>query len=131
MKKIGVLNVDISEVIASMGHGDMLVVSDAGLAIPPTVRRIDVALKEGLPGLVETAEVIEGELQVERIIVPEMMESACPHIQEALLKLFSGIEIEKVPTERYRELAGTARAIVRTGECTPYANLILVSGVTF
>jgi D-ribose pyranase len=131
MKKIGVLNKDISEVIAGMGHGDMLVVSDAGLAIPSTVRRIDVAIKPGLPGLIETAEVVNLELKVDQIIVPEMMETACPQILEELRKLFTGVKLEKVPTEHYKQLAWSSRAIIRTGECTPYANVILVSGVIF
>ena len=64
MKKIGILNKDISEVIASMGHMDMLVVCDAGLPIPAGVRRIDLALKEGLPGFIETVETVYKELQV-------------------------------------------------------------------
>ena len=131
MKKIGVLNKDISEVIAGMGHGDMLVVSDAGLAIPSHVRRIDVAIKPGLPGLIETAEVINCELKVDQIIVPEMMETACPLILEQLCKLFEGAKLVKVPTDQYKQLAGSSRAIIRTGECTPYANVILVSGVIF
>ncbi len=131
MKKIGVLNQDISAVIAGMGHGDMLVVSDAGLSIPFTVRRIDVAIKPGLPGLIETIEVVNRELKVDQIIVPEMMETACPQILEELRKLFSGVKIEMVPTEHYKQLAWSSRAIIRTGECTPYANVILVAGVIF
>lgn len=131
MKKTGVLNADISEVIASMGHGDMLVVSDAGLSIPVGVRRIDLAVKKGVPSLLETAEVIAGELKVERIVVPDEMESACPHILQGLMTIFKNVAVEKVPTAEYRELTRTARAIVRTGEFTPYANVIFVSGVVF
>ena len=49
MKKTGLLNKDLSEVIAGMGHRDMLVIADAGLPIPPNVRRIDLAVSPNLP----------------------------------------------------------------------------------
>jgi D-ribose pyranase len=131
MKKIGVLNKDISEAIAGMGHMDMLVVGDAGLPIPPGVQRIDVAIKEGLPGFLETVEAIAGELEVERIIVAEEMGVVSPHIEEALIKMFSGAEVERVTHVTLKELSRSAVAVVRTGEFTPYANVILVSGVVF
>lgn len=131
MKKIGVLNKDISEVVASMGHTDMLVVGDAGLPIPPGVRRIDLAIREGLPGFLETVEAIAGELMVERIIVAEETGSVSPHIREGLVNVFNGVQVEEVTHLVLKEICREARAVVRTGEFTPYANVILVSGVVF
>jgi D-ribose pyranase len=49
VKKTGVLNQPISSVIAGLGHMDMLVITDAGLPIPPETQRIDLALTEGIP----------------------------------------------------------------------------------
>ena len=63
MKNIGVLNIDISEVIASMGHMDMLVIVDARLPIPAKVRRIDLAVNKDVPGFIETVEAIAEELK--------------------------------------------------------------------
>lgn len=131
MKKIGILNKDISAVIAGMGHRDKLVVCDAGLPIPSTVRRIDLAVREGLPGFIETVEALRIELEVEGIILAEEMEEVSPQIQEALLEGFDGVDVEAVPHERFKELTRDAVAIVRTGEFTPYANVILVAGVVF
>ena len=131
MKKIGILNKDISEVIASMGHMDMLVVCDAGLPIPPGVRRIDLALKEGLPGFIETVETVNKELQVDQIIFAEETGKVSPQIEEQLLKLFNGCKTERVPHQKLKELTRLAVAVIRTGEFTPYANVILVSGVVF
>ena len=131
MKKIGILNKDASEVIAGMGHMDMLVVSDAGLPIPPGVRRIDLAITKGLPGLLETVEAIAGELEVERVILAHETGTVSPHIEESLAKILSGAHVEKVPHATFKELSRSAVAVVRTGEFTPYANVILVSGVVF
>jgi D-ribose pyranase len=131
MKKIGVLNRDISEVIAGMGHMDMLVIGDAGLPIPREARRIDLAVKEGVPGFLETVEAIAGELKVEQIILAEETGKISPHIEEALIKMFDGVQVENVTHAELKELCKEAVAVVRTGEFTPYANVILVSGVVF
>jgi D-ribose pyranase len=131
LKKIGILNKDLSEVIASMGHMDMLVVADAGLPVPLGVRRIDLAIRQGLPGFIETVTAIAVELKVERIIVAEETGEVSPHIQDELIQVFDSAAVEKVPHAKFKELSRNAVAVVRTGEFTPYANVILVSGVVF
>ena len=131
MKKNGVLNKDISEVVASMGHTDSLMICDAGLPIPLNVRRIDLALRQGIPGFIETAEVIASELKIEKIVVAEEMKKASPKTLESIKQTFPGIEIKFVTHEKLKELSADTKAIIRTGEFTPYANLIVYSGVIF
>ena len=131
MKKIGILNKEISSVIAGMGHNDKLVVCDAGLPIPISTKRIDLALKKDLPGFVETVKVISEELKVERIILAEETGKVSPHIEKELIGIFKDSKIEKVSHEEFKRLTQDAKAVVRTGEFTPYANVILVSGVVF
>ncbi len=131
MKKIGVLNKDLSMVIAGMGHKDMLVVADAGLPIPAGTPRIDVAVSQGIPGLLDTVRAIAGELKVEKLILAEEMKTASPHVYRALAGIFDGVETEFVPHEELKRMCQDAAAVVRTGEFTPYANVVLVSGVVF
>ena len=131
MKKIGILNQAISEVIAGMGHKDKLVIADAGLPIPPGVRRIDLALTEGVPGFAEAVEAVHRELEVESIIVAEEMEEVSPQTYGALLALVGEVDVEAVPHEDFKTLTQGTTAVIRTGEFTPYANVILVAGVVF
>lgn len=131
MKKIGVINKEISSIIAGMGHMQMLTVCDAGLPIPVGVQRIDLALKEGLPGFVETLEVISKELKVEKIIVASEMARISPEIRERMLNIFPEETVVEISHEKFKELTKESVAIIRTGEYTPYANVILVSGVVF
>jgi D-ribose pyranase len=131
MKKIGILNQDISEVIAGMGHTDMLVVCDAGLPIPGHVRRIDLSLHAGYPSFEEVLRDIAKELQVERIILAEETGKVSPDIEKVVLDIFSSAKVQKISHEGFKELTHEAVAVVRTGEFTPYANVILVSGVVF
>lgn len=128
MKKIGILNHDLSDVIASMGHTDMLTVCDAGLPIPLGTRRIDLALKKGTPSFAETLEQVALELQVERVIVAQEMRQVSPQVEEIIRGLFPMAEVQVVSHEQFKQLSHQSKAIVRTGEFTPYANVILVSG---
>ena len=131
MKKIGTLNQPISTVIAGLGHTDTLVVADAGLPIPPETRRIDLALTQGIPTFLDTLRVVLGEMQVEKAIIAEEMLEISPRLHTAIQELLPDVPIETTPHEAFKTETRQAQAIVRTGEFTPYANIILVSGVVF
>lgn len=131
MKKSGVLNCEISKVLAEMGHQDMLTICDAGLPIPQQSHRIDLAIHPGLPGFIDVVKVIAEELIVEKIIVAEEMEVVKQGHKHELKKIFPDIEMVAVSHEEFKKISCSSRAFVRTGECTPYANVILVSGVSF
>ncbi|MBW7959753.1 MAG: D-ribose pyranase [Candidatus Promineofilum sp.] len=131
MKKIGVLNKDLSEVIASMGHKDMLVIGDAGLPIPRTTRRIDLAIRPGLPSFGDVIETIKQELYVETVIIAEETKEISPVIYQEIRRIYPESQVQFVTHDELKSLTGSATAIVRTGEFTPYANVILVSGVVF
>ena len=131
MKKTGILNQPISSVIAGLGHMDTLVIADAGLPIPPETRRIDLALTEGIPTFLDTLRVVLTEMQVEQAVVAEEMLEVSPKVYEAVKKLLGDVPIEAVTHLIFKEQTRSARAVVRTGEFTPYANVILVAGVVF
>ncbi len=131
MKKIGILNQPISSVIAGLGHTDTLVIADAGLPIPPGTQRIDLALTEGIPTFLDTLRAILTEMQVERAIVAEEMIDASPQVYKALGEILGDVPIETVTHLIFKEQTRSARAVIRTGEFTPYANVILVAGVVF
>lgn len=131
MKKFGILNDRLSGVIAEMGHTDMLVICDAGLPIPANVERIDLAVRAGLPAFLDVVAAVATELQVEQLIVAEELEARNEPLVAAIQTNFPQAATQTVPHETFKALSQKARAVVRTGECTPYANVILCSGVTF
>jgi D-ribose pyranase len=133
MKKNGVLNSRLAHVIASMGHTDKLVVCDSGLPIPFGKTIIDLALTRNIPKFLDTVKVILEELKIERIIIANEMEAKNRGTYNSLKKIISKVDIKKVPHEQFKEITRIESNIifVRTGEATPYANVILVSGVTF
>lgn len=131
MKKQGILGHALSEVIASMGHTDLLVIADAGFPVSPGVQRIDLAVRCGLPSMMEVTRAIAGDLEVEAMTVADELLAREDALPEALRELFPGAPMQHLPHEEFKRLSQRARAVVRTGECTPYYNVILTSGVTF
>lgn len=131
MKKIGVLNQPLSAVIAGLGHTDTLVVADAGLPIPAETLRLDLAVAAGIPSFMDVLRAVLEEMQVERIVLASEIAENNPDIQAEILALVGDVPVEYVPHEDFKAQTRAARAVVRTGECTPYANVILSAGVTF
>ena len=135
MKKGRLLNSEISSVISTMGHTDHITVGDAGLPIPSDVKRIDLAVEKGVPTFLGTLEVILDELKVEEVVIAKEMEEVSGEFYAKLLKLLEKkcgkITVVEVSHEEFKGITKESKAVVRTGECTPYANIILKSGVTF
>ncbi len=128
MKKIGIMNASISSVIAHLAHTDMLTISDAGLPIPATTQRIDLALKPGVPGFLETLEVVLSEMHVEKAYVSEDIITISPEILRGIQRRLGDTPVENIPHHEFKQLSGATKAVIRTGELTPYANIILVAG---
>jgi D-ribose pyranase len=131
MKKTALLQSELSYIIATLGHLDTLVIADAGLPIPVETLRIDLALTQGVPGATQTLKVVLDEMQVERIILAEEVKDRNPKFLDDVQELLPGVPMDFVTHSEFKTRTASSRAIVRTGEFAPYANVILVSGVVF
>lgn len=131
MKKSVLINSEISSVISKMGHTDMLTICDSGLPIPKNVERIDLALKHGIPTFLDTVDTVLEELKVEEVIIACEMEEVSTKLYKEIENRFEDIKITKIDHEEFKAVTKDSMAIVRTGEFTPYANIILKSGVVF
>jgi len=131
MKKNGILNPQLNRVISEMGHRDMLIIADAGLPIPKEVERVDLTLKNGIPSFTEVLRAVLFELEVEEAYVAKEIKEKNSQTLNLVSSLMGMREVKFITHEELKELSKQARAIVRTGECSPYANIILISGVTF
>jgi D-ribose pyranase len=130
VKRTALLHAELSHVIASLGHGDMLVLGDAGLPIPDGPRRIDLAVARGVPLLSDVLQAVLSEMQVESIVVADEALGDAKKLPGWYPQSL-GIAPQTVSHEEFKRRTAKARAVVRTGECTPYANIILIAGVKF
>lgn len=139
MKRGKLLNSDISAVISKMGHTDSITIADSGLPIPPNTERIDIALTFGIPSFIQVLENILLELCVEKVVIADEMIKNNSKIHSMMLTVFekyrkeSGFkaELNYVKHSELKHLTEQTKAVVRTGEITPYSNIILYSGVVF
>lgn len=139
MKKGLLLNAEISTLIARLGHTDEIVIADAGLPIPPGTSRIDLALTQGVPGFLQVVNIVTAEMQVEKAIIASEMATANAGLHQALLTRLSHLEqqqgnvidIQYISHEVFKARTPLSRAVIRSGECSPYANVIFCAGVTF
>ena len=131
MKKHGILNSHISEVLSRLGHTDTIVIADCGLPIPEEAIRIDLALTLGTPSFIETQQVILADMAVEKVTLAHEIKEMNPGVEEQVTNLVDGVSINYISHEELKALTKQAKAVIRTGEATPYANIILHAGVIF
>lgn len=133
MKKKGVLNSDISRVLSYMGHTDRIAIGDCGLPIPDEVERIDLALAFGVPSFMDTLRVVVEDMKVEKIVLAQEIKEQNPNVLQQIEELFKdqNIEVEYVSHQELKHQTLDCKAVIRTGETTPYANIILQSGCIF
>jgi D-ribose pyranase len=120
-------------VISECGHTDSIVVADAGLPVSASVERIDLAYRAGSPAFLDVLETVLSEFVVEKALVSLEMIEDSPDMQKAIQQRpnDAGVSVEFVPHTDFKQKTHQARAVVRTGEFTPYSNILLYSGVSF
>ncbi|MGX7446480.1 D-ribose pyranase [Dolosigranulum pigrum] len=129
MKKHGILNSSISKVLADLGHTDQIIIADCGLPIPDHVKKIDLALKLGSPSFSEVFEVVLENMYVEHAVIANEITEHNEQLENIINNSIDNINY--VSHEELKKQSNVAKAIIRTGEATPYANVILQAGVNF
>ncbi|MFD7604559.1 D-ribose pyranase [Streptomyces mirabilis] len=129
MKKAGILNRHLSGALAELGHGDGVLVCDAGMPIPAGPRVVDLAFRAGVPSFAEVLDGLLAELVVEGATAAHEVRGANPAATALLDARFP--TLSTVSHEELKSLSAGAKLIVRTGEARPYANVLLRCGVFF
>lgn len=139
MKKGRLLNAELSHVIARLGHTDTLTIADAGLPIPAGPQRIDLALTPGTPDFMQVVNAVALEMQVESALIAEEIKQHNPQLHSALVAVLEALQqhqgniitISYTRHEQFKQQTQRSQAVIRSGECSPFANVILSAGVTF
>jgi len=132
MKRCGHLNREVSRVLARMGHTDSLLIADCGMPVPEGVECIDLALSLGDPAFLRVLDSVLADFKVERaVFATEARQHNAAVAARASALSREEIRVDFVPHESLKTLARQARAVIRSGEARPYANVLLYSGVIF
>lgn len=131
MKKEKLLNPEIVAAVAAIGHTEYMCIADCGLPIPQGVTVIDVSVTATIPSFIQVLKAVESELVVESCICASEIDEANPNTLKQMEEVLIGKPVKKIPHEEFKKLTSQAKYIIRTGETSPYANVILVGGVNF
>ncbi|WP_215142917.1 D-ribose pyranase [Exiguobacterium qingdaonense] len=129
MKKQGILNSHLAKIFADLGHTDRVVIADCGLPIPDGVKRVDLSLRIGEPSFLDVLDAVNSDMVVERITIAEEILTHNPAIADSLKEQYR--EVDMCSHEEFKREVEKAKVVIRTGEATPYANVILHAGVIF
>jgi len=129
MKETGAINRGVEGALSKQGHGDLLMVTDAGFAIPLGVEVIDLSLDENKPMVLEVLEMLKKYYSVEKMIMADETRKISPTLFSNISKVFGdSVPVETIEHSALKEMSKTVKAIIRTGDFTAYGNVILVSG---
>ena len=129
MKEIGTINRLIAKVLSEQGHQDLLMVVDAGFAIPKEVEVVDISLGENNPIVLTVLAELKKFFSVEKMIMANQTKETSPTLYMAISKSFGeNMPVETIDHAELKKLAKSVKAVIRTGDFTAYGNVILVSG---
>ena len=131
MKKTGILNSEVASVVAGMGHMDWLSIGDAGMQVPMGTKKIDLCVDKELPSFMDVLQNVLKELKVQKIYLADEIKDQNPKQLENIKKALPDVEIAFMPHSDLKKNLAKTHAFIRTGEMTPFSNIILESGVTF
>lgn len=130
MKKSKLLNAELNYAIASMGHGDLMIVCDAGFPIPADAWRIDLSITPDVPDLKTVLSAVAEDFIVEKLAYADTLPDHNPTLLKTVHALFGDSDHQMIEHETILdEMAAKAKVIVRTGAFDPWGNILLYSGV--
>ena len=131
MKKRGILNAQLSYLLAALGHKDLFMIGDAGMPIPEGVEVVDLVLTAGVPTFKQVLDAVLDEVQGDWLYLAHVILEFNPELEEYIKAGLPEAEVEYMPHEDLKKFSGKCRFAIRTGEFSPYPNVILRAGVVF
>lgn len=131
MLKSGILNPHVLDLVARVRHTNTLVIADWAFPFWPEIETVDISLTHGIPRVLDVLDLLAANFQIGRIWQAEEFSSvntaeAAARFQQSF-DAISGVEITRLPHVEFKKLVPGAIGLIRTGDPTPYGNLILES----
>ena len=131
MKKNGILNAQLAGYIAALGHKDTYMIGDAGMPVPKGVPIVDLCLTGGVPTFEQVMDAVLEEAVVEHYTLADEIKVKNPRLLSYIQKKLPDADYEFIPHLELKERSKDVKFAIRTGEFTPYPNIILRAGVAF
>lgn len=131
MKKAGILNRELITVLAKLGHTDKIVIADCGLPIPEDTTCVDLSLTLGEPSFLTVLKAVAEDVVVEHLTFAEEIKTKNQTLHQASMEVFHDVTVNYITHEQLKSELQHVKAVIRTGEATPFANILLHAWVIF
>ena len=129
MKRNGILNVELSALIAELRHGHVIMVTDAGFPVPSGSRCIDLAITKNVPTIEFILKILDREMVTEKVIFANELRTNNPSLYKKVLSIFDDCDNEETShSDLISKYAPIVKCFIHTGEFSPWGNIILVAG---
>ncbi len=128
MLRTGILNPHISSLLARVRHTNTLVIADRGFPFWPQIETVDISLVDNIPRVLDVLRAVRASFVIGRIFLAEEFRSANdPETSREFMQSLEGVAVSIEPHIDLKKRVPTAIGLIRTGDTTQYANLILES----
>lgn len=131
MKKQGIINAQLAGYIAGLGHKDVFMVADGGMPIPRGVPIVDLALCGGVPTFKQVMDAVLAETEIEFYTLAKDIEEKNMPLLRYIQDKLQNVEYELIEHTELKKRSADVKFVIRTGEFTPYPNIIMRAGVAF
>jgi len=128
MLERGILNPAINSLLSRIRHTNTLVIADRGFPYWPMIETLDISLVDNVPRVLEVLAAIRGQWRCGAAFMAEEFKSANdPATQQQFLAGLQGVALTFEPHVVFKKRVPAAIGLIRTGDTTQYANMILES----
>ncbi len=129
MLKSGILNPQINSLLARVRHTNLLVIADRGFPFWPEIETIDIALVDDVPTVLEVLRAIKSNFKIDEVVMAQEFKiENTPEVQQQFADEVAGLSITFESHVELKKRVPRAIGLIRTGDTTQYANMILISG---
>jgi len=128
MLKTGILNPNINSLLARVRHTNTLVIADRGFPFWPQIETVDISLIDDLPRVLDVLRAIRGNYTIGKAFMAEEFHANNTAKTRRQFELaLEGIPLSFEPHIDFKKRVPLAIGLIRTGDTTQYANMILES----
>ena len=128
MLESGILNPHILSLLARVRHTNTLVIADRGFPFWPAIETVDISLVDGVPRVLDVLRAIRANYVLGHAWMAEEFRGANSESTRMRFEAtLDGIPLTLEPHIEFKKRVPAAIGLIRTGDTTPYANLILES----
>ena len=128
MLQTGILNPHVLDLVARIRHTNTLVIADWAFPYWPEIETVDISLTKGIPTVLDVLDLLKENFKIGKIWqADEFAQVNDAATIQKFEQSFGAIPLVREPHIEFKKRVPQAIGLIRTGDATPYGNIILES----